>query len=102
MNYNKDLTKCTCIDDKNRPNEIKISNWVVKDREYHVIATAKNPITNQLMFKLAEIDTGCPEYWGYRSDRFSFNEEDIHTLFEVQEEVDLSELEMEELITIKN
>jgi hypothetical protein len=93
MNYNKHLIKCVCIDDSARPNEIKQINWIKKEQEYTVIATAKNPITNDLMFQLAEVSTECQEYWGYKSTRFAFRQEDLDRLFVVEEEPDLKELE---------
>ena len=85
-----------CINDSNKPNEIKLSNWVIKDRDYTIIATAKIFSTNELAFKLAEVDTQCPEYPYYKASRFAIAQEDLVKLTE-HEEV-LVETFIEELV----
>jgi hypothetical protein len=62
MKHLKDLVSTTCIDASHKPEAIKTINWVKKGQEYTIIATARMIITNELGFKLAEIDTECPEY----------------------------------------
>jgi hypothetical protein len=92
MNYLDTPVKTVCIDAANKPNEIKISNWVVKDREYTIIATARMIMSNELGYKLAEIDTECPEYPYYRSTRFGINIKDVEKLFKIQEDINVEEL----------
>ena len=101
MNYLENPISAICLDDKNFPNEIKISNRPVKDKEYTIIATAKMIITGELSYQLAEIETGCQEYWGYKASRFGVKPEDIEKLFKIQEDIDISEL-MEEYVKIEN
>lgn len=100
INYLQDPVEVECIDDSNKPNEIKQINWVKRKNIYHVISVAKVLITGELAFELAEISTECPEYPRYKARRFRWRAEDTHKLFKVQEEVDLTEIFQEEYIKI--
>jgi hypothetical protein len=99
MKYLKELVKTLCVDDKNKPNEVKSSEWVKKGQEYTIIATARNKITNELMFQLAEISISNPEFWGYKATRFAIAKDDLVALGE-HVLVELEDLYKEELITI--
>lgn len=85
MKYLKNLVETVCISDQNKPNEIKQINWVKKGQKYTIIATAKMIITGELGFKLAEIDTECPEYPYYKANRFAINQDDLWKLTEHEE-----------------
>ena len=95
----KRLIPTFCVDDSHRPNEVKSTEWVKKGQEYTIIATARNKITNELMFQLAEVSISNPEFWGYKSTRFAFAQDDLLALNE-HEEVELEDLYKEQLITI--
>lgn len=99
MNYLDSPVEVLCLDASNKPNEIKISNWIVKDRKYTVIATAKIFATNELGYKLAEVDTECPEYPFYKSTRFGLKAEDLQKLFKIQEDIDIEKL-LEETVAV--
>lgn len=70
MEYLENPVKCICVNDSGKPNEIKQSNWIVKDHVYNIIAVSHMIISNELGYKLAEIDTDCPEYPFYKASRF--------------------------------
>ena len=78
--------KVECIDDSNKPNEIRDINWVKKGREYTVIGVNSHPFQNNIKsFVLAEIDTECPEYTGYLASRFRAIEKEKIEIFEEEE-----------------
>lgn len=95
----KRLIPTFCVDDRNKPNEVKSSEWIKKGQEYTIIATARNKITNELMFQLAEVSISNPEYYGYKATRFAIAQDDLVALGE-HEEVELEDLYKEHLITI--
>jgi predicted secreted protein len=99
MKHLKDLVKTTCINDSHFPNEIKSINRPKKGQEYTIIATARMIITNELGFKLAEIDTECPEYPYYKATRFAISQEDLDKLT-VHEEIVLEDIFEKELTMI--
>lgn len=98
MKYLSQLVNAVCINDSHYPNEIKASNRPKKGQEYTIIAAAKMIITGELGYKLAEMDTNCPEYPYYKASRFAIKQEDIPKLLEIQE-VDIEELLEETLLT---
>ena len=101
MNFLENPISALCLDASHKPGEIKNSNWLIKDKEYTVIATVKIFATGELCFILNEVDTGCPEYVGYRATRFGVKPEDIEKLFKIQEDIDIEEL-MTEYVEIEN
>ena len=56
--------KVICLDDSNRPNEVKLTNWVKKDKDYTVVKLLYNPIQNKRFFVLEEVQPDAP-YGGY-------------------------------------
>lgn len=92
MNYLDNPIDAICINDSGKPNEIKQSNWIVKDKIYTIIAAAKMVISNELAFKLKEVDTDCPEYPFYKASRFTIKEDDFFKLGSVRVEMELEEL----------
>ena len=68
--------KVICIDATNRPNDIPVSKWVVKDQEYTVIKAARLPMVGgALGFQLAEIDLrDCVPYLYFLASRFKEKE----------------------------
>jgi hypothetical protein len=63
-----------CIDDSHKPEDIKSSDWVVKDREYTVINTIKCNMTGDYAFQLSEISPNNPLYAGYNVNRFKIGD----------------------------
>lgn len=85
--------KLTCIDDSNRPNEIKTSNWIKKQEDYTLVKIKFNPIQNKRFVVLEEVQPD-PPYGGYSIDRFGISQE---TLNEIEEAIKNGEL-IEELV----
>lgn len=100
MKYLKDLVTTICINDSQFPNEIKTINRTKKGQEYTIIATARMIITGELGFKLAEIDTECPEYPYYKASRFAISQDDLEKLGE-HEEVVLENIFEKELTIVE-
>ncbi len=75
----------------NRPNEIPISKWLVKNQKYTVLEVVKCKMQGGLLgFKLEEIDlSGCFPYLFFAANRFRLPKED---------EVEVEELQFEEMI----
>lgn len=65
--------KVICIDDTNRPNDIPISKWVVKNNIYTVIKVVFPHLQPGTMgFKLAELNIDeCFPYQYFSSHRFA-------------------------------
>jgi hypothetical protein len=84
--------KVECIDASNRPNDIPISQWVVKGNEYTVTGVWKMNMQGGILgFELAEINlAGCAPYKYYASDRFRVKE--------LQPDVKMEEKLEEELV----
>jgi hypothetical protein len=62
--------KVKCIDDSHRPEDISLSNWIKKNKEYTVSRVIKINMTGDLAFELEEVATGSPLYAGYNVKRF--------------------------------
>ena len=91
------MFKVICIDDKNRPDGIPISQWVKKNDEYTVIkADFLNAQNRVLGFKLEEknIDS-CFPYQYFAANRFRPKTED-----DVKAEEAVQELLSEELVSL--
>ena len=102
------MVEALCIDDLGKPEEIKESNWVVKDNKYHITLITYHPMQGIQGCELLEVSTNSEMYDTYRLDRFAFKKEDLSKLLELIEasnelkDVDLEEAlkEIEELQTI--
>jgi len=80
--------KVVCIDSNNRPNDIPISKWLVKDDTYTVTnAEYMNQQNKMLGFELAELDISkCFPYTRFAANRFRpFTKEDEAALVAVAE-----------------
>ena len=64
--------KVICINDSDRPNEIPVSKWVVKDKIYTIDKVMRMNMQNGLLgFSLKEIDlSGCFPYLYFSANRF--------------------------------
>lgn len=92
---------CICIDDRNRPAEIPISKWIVKDRAYtikgFIIHNVQGGIVGVLLWEI-NLD-GCFPFETYAINRFGiikpeYQEEANNAIKNLMEE---SLVEMEEL-----
>ena len=84
--------KVECINSSSRPNDIPLSQWVIKGNEYTVIGVWKMNMQGGILgFELAEINlNGCAPYKYYAADRFKIKE--------LQPEVAVEEKLEEELV----
>lgn len=73
-----------CIDDKNRPPEVPLSNWIKEGETYSVMRVGMNKLTQEEYFVLQEIQP-TPPYGGYNINRFRLPHPDaIDAQYEVQ------------------
>lgn len=70
---------CLCINNSNRPNEIRLSNWLELHKEYTVVKLKVSKITGEQFFVLEEVSPDAP-YGGYLISRFSFDLADLEAL----------------------
>lgn len=84
----------TCINDKNRPNEIPVNRWIKEGKTYHIIEVTKLNMQQGIYgCKLAEINNDdLFPYQYFRLDRFAISVND-ELLEKVLEEIDISELD---------
>ncbi len=66
------MTEVIALHIENRPNEVPLSKWLVKDRKYTVIDVVKCNVQGGVLgFKLEEIDlSGCAPYLYFAAWRF--------------------------------
>lgn len=64
--------RVVCINDRDRPNEIPESKWIVKEEQYTVIEISRlTADQGKLGFKLAEIDlSACAPFLYFDARRF--------------------------------
>ena len=74
--------KIIALNTENRPNEISSKNWIVKNKEYTVIALLKSVITGEQFYKLKEVQPDSP-YGGYKVNRFAIPIEELSRLCEL-------------------
>jgi len=77
------MNKCTCVNSKNKPNDIKASNWVVENSEYTVLKLRRSVLTGEQFLELKEVQPD-PPYGGYKASRFAFDVESFERLFGVE------------------
>ena len=75
------MLKVVCINNSNRPNEIRLCNWPRLDTEYTVVKMKRSIITSEKFFELEEIKPDSP-YGGYKVERFGVDISDILKLIE--------------------
>ena len=96
------MVKATCVNDKNRPQQIPQSKWLVKDNEYTIIKVTIHPNQNGIQgCELAEIslDETCLPYEYYKLDRFAISQDDLEALIELMKlSSTLNDVEINELI----
>lgn len=76
--------ECVCIDDSNRPEEVKLSCWPKKGQTYHITWIYLLMSQNELQgCDLAEIkmDESCYPYVCYKLSRFAIRPEDQEKIY---------------------
>lgn len=94
------MIKCVCLNDKDRPNEIPISKWVKKDKEYTIIFAIVVLPQRKLGLQLEEIDLdeSCFPYEYFLAERFGFTKEEFDKLPAFIKECGQTHLSIQELI----
>ena len=93
--------RCICINDSNRPKEIKPSLWVKKNQEYHITHIYYHYQQKKQGYELSEIflDDSCFPYVSFDSSRFRVPQQELEKLFKVlQDCTDLNDVDIRELI----
>jgi len=96
------MVKVICINDKNKPDNIPDTHWIVKGEAYHVTMVynmvKQEGILGAVLkeINLENLDLG---YSCFRLDRFGINEKDVPALVELAEQcAELNDFSIEELI----
>lgn len=86
------MFKVVCIDDKGRPNEIPLNQWIKLNKVYTVIQISKCLMQDGILgFKLEEVNlNGCFPYEFYAASRFRLLKEDEVQTEELVEELTLN------------
>ena len=94
------MVKAFCINDSNRPKEIKQSKWLKKGEEYEIIYTCLCLPQRQIGCHLAEIELGEQElpYTYFLLSRFSFTEENLLKLLELIKNCTDTDFSLSELL----
>ena len=84
-NRKKEMIKCICINDSNRPTSIPTHKWIKKDQEYHIIFAHFLLPQKQLGVQLAEIilDESCVPFEYFLANRFGIDKDDLEKLVEL-------------------
>jgi len=95
--------KCICINNKNKPQEIILQNWLKEGDEYTINYVYYHVNQGIQGVTLNEIQTNSIEYTSYRLDRFAFTQEGINQLIELMQEcTELGKVDIMELIEESN
>lgn len=76
------MIKCTCINDKYKPNKIPKEKWIENGKEYTIIFTTFVLPQRELGFQLEELDLdkSCFPYEYFLANRFGFSKEEFDKL----------------------
>ena len=84
--------KVLCVDSKNRPNEVPVSRWVSKDKEYTIVKVCYMVQQDIYGCKLEELNNDDLYPWSYFAlNRFAISKQ------EILEAVEEKQLELEEI-----
>lgn len=59
-----------------KPNEVRLCNWLVQNQEYTVIGLKRNVLSGEQFFVLEEVQPDDP-YRGYKVERFRYDINDL-------------------------
>jgi len=94
---------CLCINNKNKPTEIILQNWLKEGDKYTINYVYYHPQQGIQGVTLNEISTHSEKYSSYRLDRFAFTKEGIEQLIELMKEcTELGKIDIEQLIEESN
>ena len=94
---------CLCINNKNKPNEILLQNWINEGTEYTINYVYYHVNQGIQGVTLDEVQTKSEKYSSYRLDRFAFTKEGIEQLIELMKEcTELGKVDIMQLIEKSN
>jgi hypothetical protein len=99
------MVEVICINDENRPKEIKIHKWIKEGEKYNVIFTCTAFLDaahtkRTLAFQLAEIDLGDDElpYEYIAAHRFAMTKENLLLLQQLIKDCEDTDFSLDELM----
>jgi len=95
------MARAICINDKERPNQISQSKWVVADEVYKITHIFYHPNQGIQGVSLYEkpLDETCAPYESFRLSRFSIFLEDLELFIELLKNcTDLNDIQIKELM----
>lgn len=94
------MVECICINDKDRPNEIRLSKWVKEGNKYNIIYTVTVLPQRQIGVHLSEINLTEDEapYEYFLLNRFAFTEENLKKLIELIKDCSDTDFSINELL----
>lgn len=66
----REILKALCLNNKNKPNDIELSEWLKLNEIYTVEKIVSNSLYNTYSLVLKEIEITNDKYVGYNIDRF--------------------------------
>lgn len=93
--------RCICINDKDKPNEVPSSKWVIKDNIYHITEISNHPLQGGIHgCKLQEVNlNGCSPIEYYKLSRFAIFEDDLDKFLELLKAcTELNDIDIDEII----
>ncbi len=93
--------RCICINDANKPNEIKPNLWIKKGEQYtitHIYYHYQQGIQG-CELKEVQLDDSCFPYQSFALTRFAIAKDDIPKLIQMIKDCsDLNDIDVKELI----
>jgi hypothetical protein len=96
------MIRCICIDDTNRPEDLPLSRWVKKDKQYHINYIYEHLLQGGILgvclneIDLLELKT---QYSSFKITRFGIHTEDLQKFIELcKDTAELSDINIEELV----
>lgn len=94
---------CLCINNKNKPKEVLLQNWINEGTEYTINYVYYHVNQGIQGVTLNEVQTKSLEYTSYRLDRFAFTQDGLNQLIELMKEcTELGKVDIMQLIEQSN
>ena len=94
---------CLCINNKNKPKEVLLQNWINEGTEYTINYVYYHVNQGIQGVTLNEVQTKSLEYTSYRLDRFAFTQDGLNQLIELMKEcTELGKVDIMQLIRESN
>lgn len=97
------MIECVCINDKDKPKEIPLNDWIVLDEKYHITYIFYYPNQGIQGCSLYEKPLGkhCFPYESFKLSRFAIDIKDLESLIElIKNCTELNNLNIKELLKL--